>query len=182
MIRLPYPISANVYWKIVGGKGRGPARLIVSAEAQAYKRAAAVAVQLAGFDQDPSWPAPVGQAVEVCLQLHPKALKAKPQSKRSTGKAGQSAQSHGKATGSAPESLTASAVLIDLDNAIKVTLDALTASGLVWVDDRQVKRISAEYGSPCEGGGLTVWLGHIRQDDTSSICPVSPEFSEVGLS
>lgn len=49
---------------------------------------------------------------------------------------------------------TQSKNLIDIDNGIKVTLDAL--NGLAYDDDRQVKRLYVSYGEPCPGGGLLV--------------------------
>jgi Holliday junction resolvase RusA-like endonuclease len=183
MIRLPYPISANRYWRIVGGGrggGGGPARIVVSQEAQAYKREVAAAARLHGFNP-PEWPAPKGQYVEVCVQLHPRSIKAKPERKRSGGANPSEAaprQSPSAAQGKAKAAMKASEVVLDLDNALKVTLDALT--GVAWDDDSQVRRISAEYGPPCEGGGLSVWIGHIRPDDTSSVCPVSQEFAGEG--
>lgn len=48
----------------------------------------------------------------------------------------------------------ASSVRIDVDNAIKPSLDAL--NGIAWIDDKQVIRIVAEVGEPIQGGGLTV--------------------------
>lgn len=48
----------------------------------------------------------------------------------------------------------ASKVLIDLDNSIKITIDSLNR--VAWEDDKQVRRISAEYGEPVQGGGMTV--------------------------
>lgn len=48
----------------------------------------------------------------------------------------------------------ASETRLDLDNVIKVTLDAL--NGVAWVDDRQVVKLVAELGLPVFGGGLTV--------------------------
>jgi crossover junction endodeoxyribonuclease RusA len=157
MIRLPYPISANRYWRIVNGHGRAPARIMVSDEAKSYKRQVGVLAQLHGFNP-PTWPAPKGQPVEVCIQLHPRSIKAPT-----------------KPAGSAQEALKASAVVLDLDNCVKVTLDAL--NGVAWVDDSQVKRLSAEYGPACVDGALSVWIGWIRHGDTSSICPVSEEFA-----
>lgn len=49
---------------------------------------------------------------------------------------------------------TAAKRRIDLDNAIKATLDAL--NGIAWRDDKQVVRIVAELGEAKEHGGLTV--------------------------
>jgi len=49
---------------------------------------------------------------------------------------------------------TASAVVLDLGNALKVAEDAL--QGIVYVNDRQVKKIDAEYGDPTPDGALVV--------------------------
>lgn len=43
---------------------------------------------------------------------------------------------------------------IDLDNALKATLDAL--QGVAFDDDKQVVRLMAEIGGPVMHGGLTV--------------------------
>lgn len=48
----------------------------------------------------------------------------------------------------------ASETRLDLDNVIKVTLDAL--NGVAWVDDRQVVKLVAQLGAAIPGGGLTV--------------------------
>jgi len=48
----------------------------------------------------------------------------------------------------------ASGTCIDLDNALKVALDSL--QGIIYENDKQIKKIIAEYGEPVEGGGLTV--------------------------
>ena len=48
----------------------------------------------------------------------------------------------------------ASEVVLDLDNCIKVALDAM--QGQVFFNDKQVKRIVASYGQPKQGGGLTI--------------------------
>ncbi len=49
---------------------------------------------------------------------------------------------------------TASKVLLDLDNTLKVILDSLI--GIIYVDDKQVKKISIEYDLPIIDGGATV--------------------------
>lgn len=49
---------------------------------------------------------------------------------------------------------SASKTCIDLDNCLKVTLDAL--NNLVYWDDKQVKRIEVEYLPPVPEGGLLV--------------------------
>jgi crossover junction endodeoxyribonuclease RusA len=48
----------------------------------------------------------------------------------------------------------ASRVRMDLDNCIKVALDAL--NGIAYCDDMQVIRLRAEIGGPLAGGGLAV--------------------------
>ena len=48
----------------------------------------------------------------------------------------------------------ASKVCLDLDNCLKVALDAL--QGCLYDNDNQVKRILLEYGEPVENGGLSI--------------------------
>lgn len=48
----------------------------------------------------------------------------------------------------------ASKVLLDLDNCLKVALDAL--QGVIIENDNQVKEIHASYGAPTNGGGLRI--------------------------
>jgi crossover junction endodeoxyribonuclease RusA len=50
----------------------------------------------------------------------------------------------------------ASKTVIDLDNCLKVAIDAL--QGVAFANDRQVKEISASYGAAMKDGGLTVEL------------------------
>lgn len=50
----------------------------------------------------------------------------------------------------------ASKVCIDLDNCLKVILDAV--QGIYIVDDKQVKMIMAEYGEPIKDGGVIVTI------------------------
>ena len=50
----------------------------------------------------------------------------------------------------------ASKARLDLDNTIKITLDAL--NGIAWDDDSQVKQIHAQVVHPADGGGLTVFV------------------------
>jgi len=47
-----------------------------------------------------------------------------------------------------------SAVVIDLDNSLKCVCDAL--QGVAFVNDKQIKRLSAAYGAPMPDGGITV--------------------------
>lgn len=119
-LKLPYPVSANRYWRIWRN------RAVRSAEAAAYKSVVRRIAQEAGV-------MPSEGSVAVCLRLIPKANK----------------------DGSANKTV------IDLDNAMKVTLDAL--QGVAYHNDRQVRRIAAEYGSePVAGGGLAVEIEELK--------------------
>lgn len=53
----------------------------------------------------------------------------------------------------------ASRVQPDIDNCLKVMLDSL--NGLAWVDDKQVRRLSAEYGAPVKDGGMSVTISDL---------------------
>jgi len=54
----------------------------------------------------------------------------------------------------------ASKVILDLDNCLKVALDAL--QGVIIENDNQVKEIHASYGAPTNGGGLIVEVTRIE--------------------
>lgn len=54
-----------------------------------------------------------------------------------------------------------SKVCVDLDNTLKVTLDAL--NGVVWFDDKQVEEITVRKGESCLNGGLTVSYEEINR-------------------
>lgn len=120
-LKLPYPVSANRYWRIWRNKA------VRSAEATAYKSVVRRIAQEAGV-------MPSEGSVAVCLRLIPKANK----------------------DGGANKTV------IDLDNALKVTLDAL--QGIIYENDKQVRRIVAEYGSePVAGGALTVEIEELEE-------------------
>lgn len=120
VLNLPYPVSANRYWRIWRNKA------VRSVEATAYKEIVRRIAQEAGV-------MPSEGSVAVCLRLIPKANK----------------------DGSANKTV------IDLDNALKVTLDAL--QGIIYENDKQVRRIVAEYGSePVAGGGLAVEIEELK--------------------
>ena len=113
LVMLPYPISANRYWRNFRG------RMVVSSEAKAYKKQVIWTFDALGIT-------PASNDVALSIKLHPKL----------TTKG------------------VASRTLIDLDNCIKVCLDAL--QGVLYVNDKQVKKLTAEVGEPVLGGGLSV--------------------------
>lgn len=118
-LMLPYPVSANRYWRNFGG------RMVVSQEATAYKVRVGRILCMTGRRRIESAP------VAVALRLHPRSTK--------TG--------------------AASKARMDLDNAIKVALDAL--NGIAWLDDRQVVKLTCEIAGPMDGGGLSVKINEV---------------------
>ena len=48
----------------------------------------------------------------------------------------------------------ASRTVLDLDNCMKVALDAV--QGILYVNDKQIHRLQASYGLPVAGGGLEI--------------------------
>jgi crossover junction endodeoxyribonuclease RusA len=108
---LPYPISANRYWRNFRG------RIVRSSEAVAYKERVA---------WENARSKPLCSNVAVIVTLQPKLTKKGEASK----------------------------TVIDLDNALKVALDAL--QGVAYNNDKQIRKISAEYGVPRVDGGLIV--------------------------
>ena len=113
VLRLPYPISSNRYWR------RSGAITHVSSEAKAYKRVVALAAKYAGLE-------PLFGVVAVDITFHPKTTKSGAASKQR----------------------------LDLDNVLKVTLDAL--QGVAYHNDSQVNYLTAEVGQAIDGGGLSV--------------------------
>jgi crossover junction endodeoxyribonuclease RusA len=111
-IILPYPPSANRYWRIARGK------LIVSDAAKEFKREAWVIACQGGRVEK------IQGNVSLSVVLHPK---------------------------------TGSGACLDLDNALKITLDAL--QGIVYDNDKQVVHISARKREKAPGGRLVVSWG-----------------------
>ncbi|MDX2015578.1 MAG: RusA family crossover junction endodeoxyribonuclease [Myxococcaceae bacterium] len=111
---LPYPPSANNYWRSVAVRA-GPkwvARVLKSEEARSYQKA--VAAQLAGLAPETS---------EVVVEFHV-------YRPRRIG---------------------------DLDNALKVLMDAL--KGFAFVDDSQVVQLSAHRHDDKQNPRVEVWVG-----------------------
>ena len=108
-LTLPYPVSANRYWRSFVPRGQRRAIVTVSEEAKTYKE------QVGWLAREAGYRSPIAGPVEMRVRLVPK----------------------GK-------------VCMDLDNCLKVTLDAL--KGIVFGDDAQVFRIVAERGDPDEFG------------------------------
>lgn len=130
-VTLPWPVSANVYWRTRVVKG--VAMTYVSAEAKEYKRAVDRLLAAVGFQN------PILGRVAVALTLYPH----RPQNW----------QKRQRKFGAAWDDGVRS---IDLDNAIKVTLDAL--KGIAFEDDVWVRRITAERAEPDGEARLVVTI------------------------
>lgn len=133
-VTLPWPVSANVYWRTRVVKG--VAMTYVSAEAKAFKADVTRLLRAAGCK------APFAGRVAVALTLYPH----RPQDW----------QKRQRKLGAAWDDGVRS---IDLDNAIKVTLDAM--KGIAFEDDAWVRRIIAERAEPDGEARLVVTITQI---------------------
>lgn len=102
---LPYPVSANRYWRSFVPRGHSRAIVTVSDEAKAYKSQVGWIAKAAGIR------APLRHAISMNFRLIP-----------------------------------ANRVCMDLDNVLKVSIDAL--KDIAYFDDSQVRRITAERMEP----------------------------------
>lgn len=125
-VTLPYPISANRYWRSRVIKPRSGPEIVstyVSAEAKAYKQEVGWLLRAAGVRQ------PIAGRVAVAYTLYPHRPQDWKTRQRKLG-----------------ATWDDSVQCIDLDNAQKVLLDAL--KGLAFEDDAWVRRITAERAEP----------------------------------
>lgn len=130
-LELPYPISANRYWTdytLPNTKRsiRGPTK-----EAKQYKRDVQWFVRAAGLRK------PMAGRLKVSIVLIPN----RPQD------ADKRAQKD-------PEHWDMSVRCLDVDNCVKVTLDAL--KGVAFEDDDQVHKLDVERGEPGKAGMVVV--------------------------
>ena len=123
-LTLPYPPSANRYWRTA--TIRGSARTFLSAEAKAYREDVAWRARLAGV-------AALTGRVALTIRLYPH----RPQDWQRRQRKD-------------PETWDDSVQCIDLGNCEKVLSDAL--NGVAWLDDKQHRRIVLERCTPDEQG------------------------------
>ena len=124
---LPYPVSANRYWRTYQPKGHRVPVTVVSREARDYKAAVERIARENGI-----W-TPLSGRVEVVYRLFPRCPK-----------------DWRKRIRLDPVCWDDSVQCIDLDNAQKVLFDAM--KGVVFVDDDRVFRIVGERVAPDEFG------------------------------
>lgn len=124
-LTLPYPVSANRYWKAVTIPGR--TMMAPSKEAKAYKAEVAKIARAAGLA------APMDCRVEMWIRLYP----ARP-------------QDWAKRARLDPANWDDDVRCIDLGNAEKVLADAL--QGIVYLDDKQIWHQDKRRMEPDERG------------------------------
>ena len=122
-LTLPYPVSANLYWRSFVPRGHQRAIVTLSDEAKAYKQSVGWLARSAGVRT------PLVGRVAVDVQLYP-----------------QRPQDWARRARRNPQAWDDDVRCIDLDNANKVLLDAL--KGVVIEDDRWVRRLLAERMEP----------------------------------
>ena len=122
-LTLPYPISANLYWRSFVPKGHQRAIVTLSDEAKAYKQEVGWLARQAGVRQ------PLAGRVAVEILLYP-----------------QRPQDWARRARKAPLTWDDDVRCIDLDNANKVLLDSL--KGVAIEDDRWVRELHARRMEP----------------------------------
>lgn len=127
-LTLPFPPSANRYWRHAAIGGR--ARVFVSAEAKAYREDCAWRARAAGVR-------PLGGRIVLRVELYPH----RPQDWQRRQRKD-------------PETWDDTVQCIDLGNCEKVLSDAL--NGVAWDDDSQLRRIVLERMPPDEHGARVV--------------------------
>ena len=123
VLTLPYPISANRYWRTFMPKGFKAPVTTLSSEAKAYKEQVGWLVKAAGVRK------PIIGRVAVSYVLYPH----RPLDWQ-------------KRVAKDPLGWDDTVQCIDLDNAQKVLFDSL--KGLAFEDDKWVRRIQAERAEP----------------------------------
>lgn len=124
---LPYPISANRYWRTYMPKGFKAPVTTLSAEAKEYKREVAIRAKQQGVTS------PIAGRVCVVFTLYPHRPLDWQKRMRKNG-----------------DSWDDTVQCLDLDNAQKVALDAL--KNIAFGDDSWVREISARRAEPDEFG------------------------------
>ncbi len=131
LLALPPPVSANVYWRSFIPRGGKRAIVVVSDEAKAYRQTVLKLALAAGVRK------PITGRVSLGVKLYP----ARP-------------LDWAKRAAKDPDGWDDTVRSIDLDNALKVLLDAL--KNVAFEDDSWVRRIDAERMEPDEHGARVV--------------------------
>lgn len=138
-LRLPYPVSANRYWRTFLPKGHTRPITVLSEEAKAYKADIAVLAAAAGLRT------PLEGRVAMRVDLFPN--RPLDWAKR--------AQAN-------PDTWDDDVQCIDLGNCEKVLGDAL--QGIAYVNDKQIRRLYLERQEPDQHGArVIVTVGALHQ-------------------
>ena len=132
-LTLPYPLSANRYWRTYMPKGFKAPVTTLSAEAKEYKNAVKLIAKQAGILR------PIMGRVAVTIQLYPN----RPQDWQKRVKVD-------------PVAWDDTVQCLDLDNANKVLFDSL--KGIAIEDDKWVRRINSERMEPDGDGRMVVTI------------------------
>lgn len=132
-LTLPYPISANRYWRTFMPKGFKAPVTVPSKEAKEYKAEVAAIARCAGIRK------PITGRVAVSYTLYP-----------------QRPQDFARRMRLDPMGWDDTVQCIDLDNAQKVLFDSL--KGVVMDDDKWVRKITAERAEPDGEARLVVTI------------------------
>ena len=131
VLTLPYPVSANRYWRSFVPRGHQRAIVTLSDEAKAYKTEVQWLCRKAGIRS------PITGRVAIAVQLFPN----RP-------------QDWAKRAAKDPAGWDDTVQCLDLDNANKVLMDAL--KGVAIDDDKWVRRIVSERMEPDAAGARVV--------------------------
>lgn len=136
-LRLPYPLSANKYWRPVVIKNH--AMIVPTREAKEFKAEIALLAVAAGIR------VPLDGRVALRVDLFP-----------------DRPQDWAKRAQRNPDTWDDDIRCIDLDNCQKVLIDALNK--VAWVDDSQLRRIYLERQEPDQfGARCIVTIGRLNQ-------------------
>lgn len=149
ILTLPYPVSANAYWRTYMPKGFKAPVTTLSKQAKDYKSAVYLLAKEAGIRK------PIPGRVAVSYTLFPK----RP-------------QDYAKRMKADPLRWDDTVQCLDLDNALKVMLDSL--KGIVFDDDRWVRRIVAERAEPDGEARLVVTVTPIMIESAQSSLLLPP--------
>ena len=135
-LTLPWPVSSNRYWRTFMPKGFKAPVTTLSKEAKDYKQAVGSLAKEAGISE------PISGRVAVSYVLYP-----------------QRPQDWAKRAAKDPVRWDDSVQCLDLDNALKVTLDSL--KGVVFGDDKFVFEIHGKRAEPDGVGRMVVTVSPI---------------------
>jgi crossover junction endodeoxyribonuclease RusA len=136
---LPWPVSANRYWRSFVPKGHKRAIVTLSDEAKAYKEQVSLLAWQQGVRE------PLEGRLQVEIDLYPYLPR-----------------DWAKRARKSPEFWDDTVQCLDLDNTHKVLLDSL--KGVALVDDKWVFRIASERMEPDGEGRVVIRIDHFKRN------------------